>query len=111
MPRTQVADFVELKDPDGYPLALSYGFEIGKEPVRYTRELNLTGLGHVLLTVKDTQRSHDFYTGVLGFRLSDWVCIDDHIRISACVSCAATRVITTLLSHHVCRVSLPGCNM
>jgi 3,4-dihydroxy-9,10-secoandrosta-1,3,5(10)-triene-9,17-dione 4,5-dioxygenase len=35
----------------------------------------------VLLTVKDTQRSHDFYTGVLGFRLSDWVCIDDHIRL------------------------------
>ena len=35
----------------------------------------------MLLTVKDTQRSHDFYTGVLGFRLSDWVCIDDHIRL------------------------------
>ena len=45
------------------------------------RELNVTGLGHVLLTVKDTQRSHDFYTGVLGFRLSDWVCIDDQIRL------------------------------
>ena len=62
----QVADFIELKDSDGHHLALSYGFEIGKEPVRYTRELNVTGLGHVLLTVKDTQRSHDFYTGVLG---------------------------------------------
>jgi len=77
----QVTDFIELKDPDGHPLALSYGFEIGKEPVRYTRELNVTGLGHVLLTVNDTQRSHDFYTGVLGFRLSDWVHIDDHIRL------------------------------
>jgi hypothetical protein len=30
-----VADFIEFKDPDGHPLALSYGFEIGKEPVRY----------------------------------------------------------------------------
>src|SRR5206468_9091824 len=77
----QVADFIEFKDADGHPLALSYGFEIDKDPVRYTRELNVVGLGHVLLTVKDTQRSHDFYTGVLGFRLSDWICIDDHIRL------------------------------
>jgi len=35
----------------------------------------------VLLTVMDTQRSHDFYTGVLGFRLSDWVHINDAIRL------------------------------
>jgi 2,3-dihydroxybiphenyl 1,2-dioxygenase len=76
-----VADFIEFKDPDGHPLALSYGFEIDKEPVRYTRDLNIAGLGHVLLTVKDTQRSHDFYTTLLGFRLSDWVCIDDNIRL------------------------------
>ena len=52
----QVADFIEFKDPDSHPLGLSYGFETEKEPVRYTRELNVTGLGHVLLTVKDTQR-------------------------------------------------------
>jgi catechol 2,3-dioxygenase-like lactoylglutathione lyase family enzyme len=38
-------------------------------------------MGYVLLTVKDTQRTHDFYTDVLGFRLSDWVCIDDNIRL------------------------------
>ena len=76
-----VADFIEFKDPDGHPLALSYGFEIDKEPVRYTRDLSIVGLGHVLLTVKDTQRSHDFYTDVLGFRLSDWVCINDNIRL------------------------------
>ena len=76
-----VADFIEFKDPDGHPLALSYGFEIDKEQVRYTRDLNVVGLGHVLVTVKDTQRSHDFYTGVLGFRLSDWIYIDDNIRL------------------------------
>jgi 2,3-dihydroxybiphenyl 1,2-dioxygenase len=76
-----LTDFIELKDPDGHPLALSYGFEIDNQPVRYTRDLNVVGLGHVLLTVKDTQRSHDFYTAVLGFRLSDWVCIDDNLRL------------------------------
>jgi len=76
-----VADFIEFKDPDGHPLALSYGFEVNEEPVRYTRDVSVLGLGHVLLTVKDTQRTHDFYTAVLGFRLSDWVCIDDDIRL------------------------------
>jgi catechol 2,3-dioxygenase-like lactoylglutathione lyase family enzyme len=49
--------------------------------VRYTRDLKVLRLGHVLLTVKDTQRSYDFYTGILGFRLSDWVYIDDNIRL------------------------------
>lgn len=76
-----VTDFIEFKDPDGHNLALSYGFEVGKDPVHYTRDVSVLRLGHVLLTVKDTQRSHDFYTGVLGFRLSDWVIVDDNIRL------------------------------
>jgi 2,3-dihydroxybiphenyl 1,2-dioxygenase len=77
----QVADFIEFKDPDRHTLALSYGFETDDEPVRYNRDIKVLGLGHVLLTVNDTQRSHDFYTSVLGFRLSDWVLIDENIRL------------------------------
>jgi 2,3-dihydroxybiphenyl 1,2-dioxygenase len=77
----QVRDFIEFKDPDGHTLALSHGFQIDEEPVRYTRDLRVLRLGHVLLTVEDTQRSHDFYTRVLGFRLSDWVYVDDAIRL------------------------------
>jgi len=77
----QVSDFIELMDPDGHAVALCHGFEIDNAPVRYTRDLSVLRLGHALLTVKDTQRSHDFYTSVLGFRLSDWVCIDDNIRL------------------------------
>jgi len=76
-----LADFIEFKDPDGHTLALAHGFEADDEPVRYTRDIKVLGLGHVLLTVKDTQRSHDFYTTVLGFRLSDWVLIDENIRL------------------------------
>jgi 2,3-dihydroxy-p-cumate/2,3-dihydroxybenzoate 3,4-dioxygenase len=76
-----VTEFIEFADPDGHPLALAYGFEVDREPVRYTRELSVLRLGHVLLTVADTQRAHDFYTGVLGFRLSDWVNVDDNIRL------------------------------
>ena len=77
----QVSDFIELMDPDGHILALCHGFEIDKAPVRYTRDVSVLRLGHALLTVTDTQRSHDFYTSVLGFRLSDWVYIDDNIRL------------------------------
>ena len=77
----RVPDFIEFEDPDGHVLTLSYGFEVEKDPVRYTRDLRVLGLGHVLLTVADTQRSHDFYTRVLGFRLSDWVHIDENIRL------------------------------
>ena len=76
-----VTNFIEFKDPDGHHLALAYGFEVDKEPVRYTRDLSVLRLGHVLLTVEDTQRTHDFYTSVLGFRLSDWVCVDDNVRL------------------------------
>jgi 2,3-dihydroxybiphenyl 1,2-dioxygenase len=76
-----VADFIEFKDPDGHALALAHGFETDNEPVRYTRDLKVLGLGHVLLTVKDTPRSHDFYTSLLGFRLSDWILIDENIRL------------------------------
>jgi 2,3-dihydroxybiphenyl 1,2-dioxygenase len=76
-----VRDFIEFTDPDGHHLALSHGFEIDNEPVRYTRDLRVLGLGHVLLTVRDTQRSHDFYTGLLGFRLSDWIIVGEHIRL------------------------------
>lgn len=77
----RVGGFIEFKDPDRHPLALSYGFEVDKEPVHYTRDLSVLRLGHVLLTVEDTQRTHDFYTGVLGFRLSNWVIVDDNIRL------------------------------
>ena len=77
----QVAEFIEFKDPDGHPLALSYGFEIDERARAYTRELNVTGLGHVLLTVKIPSDPTTFTPAVLGFRLSDWVCIDDHIRL------------------------------
>lgn len=77
----RVSEFIEFKDPDGHALALAYGFEIAEPSVRYTRDLKVLRLGHVLLTVKDTQRSHDFYTGILGFRLSDWVYIDHNIRL------------------------------
>ncbi len=76
-----LAAALELQDPDGHVLWLGHGFAAAHEPLRTTRPLALLRLGHVLLTVADTARSHDFYTSVLGFRLSDWVCISDTVRL------------------------------
>ena len=101
-----VTDFIEFKDQMDI-LWLSRRRGVDKEPVRYTRDLRVLGLGHVLPPVEDTQRTHDFYTVVLGFRLSDWVCIDDNIRLC---SCAATHATTAWHSLHACRANLPGCN-
>ena len=77
----QVAGFIEFRDPDGHPIALGHGFVLAKEPVRFSRELSVLRTGHALVTSEDTKRSHDFYTGLLGFRLSDWVYVSDQIRL------------------------------
>jgi 2,3-dihydroxybiphenyl 1,2-dioxygenase len=79
--RRRLTEAIQFRDPDGHPLVLGYGFEMAQEPVRYTRPLSVLRLGHVLVTVSDTRRSHDFYTGVLGFKLSDWVYVTDDIRL------------------------------
>ncbi len=77
----QVAGFIEFRDPDGHRIALGYGFALGKEPVRFHRELSVLRTGHALVTSEDTKRAYDFYTGILGFRLSDWVYVTDEVRI------------------------------
>ncbi|MBI4242379.1 MAG: VOC family protein [Candidatus Rokubacteria bacterium] len=76
-----IAGAIEFQDPDGHPLALGYGFEVAQEPVPYTRPLSVLRTGHVLLTAQDTKRSHDFYTELLGFRLSDWIHRTDDMRL------------------------------
>ncbi len=76
-----VAGFVEFRDPDGHPIALGHGFELGREAVRFNRELSVLRTGHALVTSEDPKRCHDFYTGTLGFRLSDWVYVTDEIRL------------------------------
>ena len=68
MPRKPKRDFVDqkgLKDADVNAL---HQFSPSHE-----MPFNITKLGHVVLMVKDVQRSADFYTKVLGFRISDAV--------------------------------------
>lgn len=77
----RLAGAIDFQDLDGHPVALGYGFQVAQEAVRYTRPLSVLRMGHVLLTVRDTARAHDFYTGVLGFKLSDWVHVTDAVRL------------------------------
>ncbi|MDX2167172.1 MAG: VOC family protein [Deltaproteobacteria bacterium] len=79
--RRRVSAAIELCDPDGHRIALGHGFDVAPEPCRYTRPLSVLRLGHAALTVSDTARAHQFYTDVLGFRLSDWVHVSDAIRL------------------------------
>lgn len=77
----RVSAFAEFDDPDGHRIVLGHGFAPAETPARFNRELSVLRTGHVLLTVADTARTCDFYTGTLGFRLSDWVYIDEPIKI------------------------------
>jgi catechol 2,3-dioxygenase-like lactoylglutathione lyase family enzyme len=66
-----VADAIVFKDPKDTWVEVFAEYAFGKE------DLSLTGimpikLGHVAYRVNDVQRTVNFYTDVLGFRVSDW---------------------------------------
>ncbi|HEY6557698.1 MAG TPA: VOC family protein [Polyangiaceae bacterium] len=76
--RRSVAALVKFRDPAGIPSELFYGPERGARPFQSTVLAShfvaeQSGLGHVVVTSKDKRESVDFYTRVLGFRLSDHV--------------------------------------
>lgn len=63
---------LRLRDPDGYVVELLA--EMSQVSPHYgPRAVQPRKLGHVTLQVKDCKRAVDFYSEVLGFRVSDWV--------------------------------------
>jgi catechol 2,3-dioxygenase-like lactoylglutathione lyase family enzyme len=61
-----------LRDPDGYIVELIGGMM--QVSLNYgPRAVQPRKLGHVTLLVDDCKRSAEFYSEVLGFRVSDWV--------------------------------------
>jgi biphenyl-2,3-diol 1,2-dioxygenase len=73
-----VAGLVKFRDPAGIPTELFYGPERASAPFRSSRLVSQfvaeqSGLGHVVVSSKDKQESVEFYTRLLGFRLSDHV--------------------------------------
>lgn len=63
---------LHLHDPDGYVVELIGGMA-QVDPTYGSRAAQPRKLGHVTLLVDDCKRSAEFYSEVLGFRVSDWV--------------------------------------
>jgi catechol 2,3-dioxygenase-like lactoylglutathione lyase family enzyme len=63
---------LRLRDPDGYVVELIGGME-QVAPNYGPRAVQPRKLGHITLLVDDCRRSAEFYSEVLGFRVSDWV--------------------------------------
>lgn len=63
---------LRLRDPDGYVVELIGG--VAQVAAGYgPRAVQPRKLSHTTLLVDDCQRSAEFYSEVLGFRVSDWV--------------------------------------
>ena len=74
----RVSRMAWLRDPDGNRLELYCGLEEVGTPLRPDRPIGgfrtgELGLGHVVFMVDNLERARDFYCGVLGFRVSDYV--------------------------------------
>ncbi len=74
--RRHVARLIRLRDPAGNPCEIFTGGERAPSPFRsrHVRSSFVTGaqgLGHVVVSASDTERSRRFYCDLLGFRLSD----------------------------------------
>ena len=76
-----VQALISFRDPGGNTSEVFYG----PEKANTTFESKVChsgfvaeeqGLGHIVITAKSQQESHDFYTNVLGFRLSDHIICD-----------------------------------
>jgi catechol-2,3-dioxygenase len=63
---------LRLRDPNGFVVELIG--EMAQADANYgPRAVQPRKLGHITLRVSDCKRSADFYSEVLGFRVSDWV--------------------------------------
>lgn len=76
--RRHVRDLIRFSDPDGYDVEVFCGPEQGPAPFASPKGgtsfvAGDQGLGHIVLTVADLGRSMEFYTSMLGLRLSDYV--------------------------------------
>ncbi|HEY1690662.1 MAG TPA: alpha/beta fold hydrolase [Polyangiaceae bacterium] len=81
--RRSVARFVAARDPAGHPVEVFFG--AARAPTRFRSERLVSsfvtgdqGLGHVVVSATDPEKSRRFYTEVLGFRLSDRIACAVH---------------------------------
>ncbi|ABQ67261.1 MULTISPECIES: VOC family protein [Sphingomonadales] len=72
-----VQDLIRCEDPDGFRLEFFHGHLVSREPFVSPRGIGFVtgdmGLGHILITVSDIEKSKAFYLDLLGFRMSDYI--------------------------------------
>jgi 2,3-dihydroxybiphenyl 1,2-dioxygenase len=76
--RRRVAGLIKFQDPDGLDVELFRGpelidshFESTKEDTRFVT--GSMGLGHVVFAVQNLETTMDFYTDLLGMKVSDYI--------------------------------------
>lgn len=74
----RVAGLIKFQDPDGLDVELFHGPELLDSQFESTKEgtqfvTGGQGLGHVVFAVEDLKTTMDFYTGLLGMKVSDYV--------------------------------------
>lgn len=73
-----VMDMIRCEDPDGFKTEIFYTGILDNTPFRPSRGMagfntGHMGLGHIVLHSKDKPKAMDFYEGLLGFKLSDYI--------------------------------------
>jgi len=68
----RVDRYVRFSDPSGNPLELYHDMITMPTPPR-ARRVDLLDIQHLVLSVRDSQEAYDFYTGVVGLNISDWL--------------------------------------
>jgi 2,3-dihydroxybiphenyl 1,2-dioxygenase len=76
--KRHVAALIQFKDPDGYDVELFHGPEMAVGEFTATKPgtgfvAGVQGLGHLVLTVDSLPRAMNFYTEMLGMKVSDYV--------------------------------------
>lgn len=75
---------LRCEDPDGVGIELFCGRTPATEPFTSPRDLTFVtgdqGLGHLVLLVADAAASRRFYEDGLGFRISDFITLNDRAR-------------------------------
>ena len=73
-----VAGLIPFNDPAGNHLEAFHGGQVADTPFKPGRDISgfrtgAGGMGHVLLMVPDVEAALNFYQGLLGFRISDFI--------------------------------------
>lgn len=76
--RRRVKALIKFRDPDGHDLEVFYGPQMAPAPFKSTKGdtrfvAGTQGLGHFVIAAANLDRTMDFYTTMLGMKVSDYV--------------------------------------